>query len=311
MGDLNRFKLFRSVRHHCVFVVLFCLEQSIVMAQVPSTLVLPLRPINERSKVDRYRNDRDYERDHLDTDQSRVSRPRLFISEPLNQNGEGSPLIRQAQFQFPAPGNRSAGGGDFLNPSGDSPKLESLGETGFDLSPVAENSGSPSSSDRSIDSGLSDNRELPRTNNMTGASNSDNGLPARNGQSEREYVQFSQREAGEPFATMNNSSFVSPASGYSATTSWGRNCVTSNTGFPTDMANIKGQGTPSGLIDSGGLVKILPSSELAKYKAVPTQPLLQFGQDQNGVVVGHGLLGQPVAYVPGQWVRNSIRYLFP
>ena len=38
---------------------------------------------------------------------------------------------------------------------------------------------------------------------------------------------------------------------------------------------------------------------------------MTMGQERNRVVVGQGIVGQPVAYVPGQWVRNSLRYLFP
>ena len=32
---------------------------------------------------------------------------------------------------------------------------------------------------------------------------------------------------------------------------------------------------------------------------------MTMGQERNRVVVGQGIVGQPVAYVPGQWVRNS------
>lgn len=42
----------------------------------------------------------------------------------------------------------------------------------------------------------------------------------------------------------------------------------------------------------------------AKY-----QPLLSFGQERYPVQVGQGIFGQPVAYVPGQSIRNCIRYL--
>jgi hypothetical protein len=35
------------------------------------------------------------------------------------------------------------------------------------------------------------------------------------------------------------------------------------------------------------------------------------GQQQHPVQVGQGILGQPKAYVPGQGVRNFIRYLTP
>ena len=39
------------------------------------------------------------------------------------------------------------------------------------------------------------------------------------------------------------------------------------------------------------------------------RPLISFGQEANPVQVGQGLLGQPVAYVPGQRFRNALRYI--
>ncbi len=43
----------------------------------------------------------------------------------------------------------------------------------------------------------------------------------------------------------------------------------------------------------------------------PLPPLFTLGQERNPVQVGQGLWGQPVAYVPGQGVRNFLRYWFP
>jgi hypothetical protein len=39
--------------------------------------------------------------------------------------------------------------------------------------------------------------------------------------------------------------------------------------------------------------------------------LISLGQQNNAVQVGQGLWGQPVAYVPGQSIRNWVRYFFP
>ena len=40
-------------------------------------------------------------------------------------------------------------------------------------------------------------------------------------------------------------------------------------------------------------------------------PLLSLGQEGYNIQVGRGILGQPTVYVPGQPVRNFLRYLFP
>ena len=39
--------------------------------------------------------------------------------------------------------------------------------------------------------------------------------------------------------------------------------------------------------------------------------LISLGQNLNAVQVGEGIIGQPVAYVPGQILRNWLRYIFP
>lgn len=41
------------------------------------------------------------------------------------------------------------------------------------------------------------------------------------------------------------------------------------------------------------------------------RPLFTLGQENNNVVLGRGLIGQPKAYVPGQCIRNFFRYLTP
>ena len=41
------------------------------------------------------------------------------------------------------------------------------------------------------------------------------------------------------------------------------------------------------------------------------KPLIGFGQSLNGAYFGRGIIGQPVAYINGQPVRNLIRYVFP
>lgn len=65
--------------------------------------------------------------------------------------------------------------------------------------------------------------------------------------------------------------------------------------FPTN-----GGLAPIGI--AGSLPPVLPGNP--GYR-----PLISFGQESNPVQVGQGLLGQPVAYVPGQRFRNVLRYL--
>jgi hypothetical protein len=41
------------------------------------------------------------------------------------------------------------------------------------------------------------------------------------------------------------------------------------------------------------------------------RPLFSLGQENYNVVLGRGIVGQPTAYVPGQYLRNFLRYLMP
>lgn len=41
------------------------------------------------------------------------------------------------------------------------------------------------------------------------------------------------------------------------------------------------------------------------------RPLISLGQENYNVQLGRGLFGQPTVYVPGQYVRNFLRYIFP
>ena len=45
--------------------------------------------------------------------------------------------------------------------------------------------------------------------------------------------------------------------------------------------------------------------------AAPCRPLITLGQGAYNAQLGQGILGQPTAYVPGQSIRNFIRYLSP
>ena len=101
------------------------------------------------------------------------------------------------------------------------------------------------------------------------------------------------------YATIDNSRCVSAPSGYVASAGY----VCGSPGSCQTYAPPAAQLPTSAVLPSGVVV---PQQGIA-----PIRPLLSFGQERNAVQVGQGILGQPVAYVPGQGVRNFIRYLFP
>jgi hypothetical protein len=101
---------------------------------------------------------------------------------------------------------------------------------------------------------------------------------------------------GSGFATIDNCSNISPPSSYSALS--GNGCATP-VAYQCEPAYVGPVAAPP----VPGVV--VP----AAY--TPPKPLISLGQDRNPVVVGQGLIGQPVAYVPGQRFRNFVRYFFP
>ncbi|MGI9472224.1 MAG: hypothetical protein ACR2NZ_11855 [Rubripirellula sp.] len=118
------------------------------------------------------------------------------------------------------------------------------------------------------------------------------------------------------FATIDNCCCVSAPSDYVAATGWG-NCSSVAYQAPAPQAYI----TPNAQVVGPSVVTtpvpvvatpvVVTPATTPKAAGIPKKPLLNFGQDKNPVVVGQGLVGQPVAYVPGQRFRNWIRYIFP
>lgn len=122
---------------------------------------------------------------------------------------------------------------------------------------------------------------------------------------------IAQPQLNDGFATVGNSCCVSAPSSYVAAMGLG-NCVgggyqpTTTQGYIATGPQVApppqaASGVPSGLVPV-----TRPSAP-----GVPKRPLINLGQDKNAVVVGQGLIGQPVAYVPGQCIRNWIRYISP
>jgi hypothetical protein len=107
------------------------------------------------------------------------------------------------------------------------------------------------------------------------------------------------------FATIDNCANVTPPSGYSAA-SPGCNPA----GVPYQQAPVGPYQAPAAQIVPPTLY---PGqvSPVINNSAAPLPSLFTLGQEYNPVQVGQGIIGQPVAYVPGQPFRNFLRYLFP
>ena len=118
-------------------------------------------------------------------------------------------------------------------------------------------------------------------------------------------------QLNDGFATVGNSCCVSPPSSYVAAMGLG-NCVGggyqpgASQGYIATGPQVAVPPQVASSVPSGLVPVTRPSA-----RGVPKKPLINLGQDKNAVVVGQGIIGQPVAYVPGQCVRNWIRYIFP
>jgi hypothetical protein len=119
-------------------------------------------------------------------------------------------------------------------------------------------------------------------------------------------------QLNDQFATIDNCGCVSPPSGYVAATGWSQNCAPTSSYVanpaPSTYLAPTTQVAPAAV---AGPPVIPDASTLPRGSGVPRHSLISFGQDRNAIVVGQGIIGQPVAYVPGQPIRNWIRYVFP
>ena len=122
---------------------------------------------------------------------------------------------------------------------------------------------------------------------------------------------IAQPHLNDGFATVGNSCCVSAPSSYVAAMGLG-NCVnggvqpTTSQGYIATGPQVAGPPQVASTVASGLVPVTRPSAP-----GIPKKPLINLGQNKNAVVVGQGIIGQPVAYVPGQCIRNWIRYISP
>ncbi len=115
------------------------------------------------------------------------------------------------------------------------------------------------------------------------------------------------------FATIDNCNLVTPASAYSA--AFGQGCGSTGYVVPQSYGVPQAIGTPLTYTPPPAEIAapaILPNNAGTGARAgAPIRSLVTLGQERFPVQVGQGLWGQPIAYVPGQPVRNWVRYFFP
>ena len=114
------------------------------------------------------------------------------------------------------------------------------------------------------------------------------------------------------FATMNNCNCVSGPSSYTAASGigCGQNYgYAAPVGYTAPQQQIAAPAQMPALTPMNQTMTGRPLPQSAT--GAPASSLFTLGQSNYAVQVGQGLWGQPVAYVPGQRVRNWIRYMSP
>ena len=136
-----------------------------------------------------------------------------------------------------------------------------------------------------------------------------------------DYAAIPQPQLDNAFATMDNCRNITGPSTYRAAGFFGCSQPAAYTspvygppvyGAPTSYVPPPSQVAPAVALPpgatyapigmTGSVPPVLPGSP--GYR-----PLFTLGQEKNPVQVGQGFWGQPVAYVPGQTLRNGLRYI--
>jgi hypothetical protein len=268
--------MFRYVLSLVLFAAQLAVSALTAQAQVTPGLQLEtplsrMRPIGAPSAVDRYRR---AEFSNNSTPAFRETGYQQVAGQPTVS--QPNSLVRQAQFEVP--------NGALAAPSlpqgpipTDPRSLPVPGNPNFNQVPGTAIVNPPNS-------GVPPTFGVPSSSDLT-------PLP--------------QPQLSTGFATIDNCNCVSAPSNYSAASG---GCAPVSYQAPIGYA-----GPPAQIAAPAMLPNAFPAPQTGAVTGtgVPGSPLISFGQAANPVVVGPGLLGQPVAYVPGQTFRNWLRYISP
>ena len=322
----SREQMIRAVARPAVSPLVVCLTLVVsVQAQSPETPMTRLQPIDAPSAVDRYvRPPGSHGR--TDPDSPVVTAPVVTAPAVTAQWESNAASATEAAYtvraQFQLPGNTpppvapsdatlmpppSLGTtqppttGTVLGPTTQPPTTGTvLGPTTQTVMPPGPPFSAPAPGTMSPTMPVAPPTAPPR------------GLPMGAATSSSDLSPMGQPQLNDQFATIDNCSCVSPPSGYVAATGWNQCAPTTSYAVtPTTPPYLAPAAPPTVPAPVAGAPVIPDASTMPKGSGVPRHSLISLGQDRNPIVVGQGIIGQPVAYVPGQPVRNWFRWLFP
>jgi hypothetical protein len=257
------------------------------IGQSLDTPMTRLRPIGAPSAVDRYRGPAESPI-YRETAYQQAGVGRTEVRQVGTTGNYGSE-VRQAvmQQQFAAPQLPATSPGSFTLPPTTSPSLPPNSVV------------MPQTAPR----GLPTNQAVPANGNLIPVPQNRSVLvPSRS-----DLAPLAQPELGNSFATIDNCNCVSAPSDYSAASVIG-GCAPVSYQAPGYQEPGAYTAAPTVIAAPAIVPNGIASPQVG---GAPAGALLSFGQETYPVLVGQGWLGQPVAYVPGQPIRNWIRYIFP
>ncbi|WDQ15909.1 hypothetical protein [Rhodopirellula sp. P2] len=314
--------VFQPQHAHPLFAAVFVLVgvSTLVSSEAArAQQALPFRPIGSPSAVDQTETAR-----RQRAAQNTVVRPTSFRSPQTAYD----PNVRQVAMQsggFDLPGD--IGGPQTFTPPAGSQPVQS--QPSFGVPPSVGNSqpgfgnsapvpSPPSGMSAPAGGAPTQGRSLPAPtavpNDVLGGNPT--FAPNRIGPPPSDYAPVPPPQLSNGgYATMSNCALISAPSEYSAMSpysgyGYGQGCATPGgvapVGYIAPPAQIAAPAAiPATAYPVGSTVPPVASTTL---NAGPAGALIDFGQGANPVQVGPGLWGQPVAYVPGQGVRNWLRY---
>lgn len=269
------------------------------------TAMSRMRPIGSPSAVDRYRNPGNSGTALRRPQTQTVPRNETAFWQPNDPNqGVVQTAMMQSGLEAPSlPGDAASGIG--LPPGGPT-----------NGSSIPSNPPFPATRPGSPTAPTTTPRALPASPNAPLG-----GLPQTVPSSPSDLTPIPQPQLNNSgFSTVDNCRLISGPSTYTAAMAYGcgnQPIIPAGYGGPSTVggpvtspfAGVPAEYAPAATLPPTAIVA--PTAPLASRGAAPARSLFTLGQENNTVQVGQGLWGQPKAYVPGQNVRNWVRYFFP
>tara|TARA_R110002049_G_scaffold2750_8_gene22144 strand:+ start:54145 stop:55092 length:948 start_codon:yes stop_codon:yes gene_type:complete len=302
-------------------VIAMCVEM-LASAQSIDTPQTRMRPIGSGSAVDRYRGADDptpsaafretaYQASTSPNQQSFV-RQTNGAENPFRTSTNAS--VRQTvMLQGQGPVAPGLSGGNYERPANMNPDAAgSLAPPSYPPSSLPGSvspSGPLPSSPGPVATTPPANHPLPSNPSVYNSPGASASVLAPNSS---DLAPIAQPQLNNAFATIDNCNCISGPSTYSAASGIG--CGVAPCGYAAPVAYTAPQtyvAPPATVAPQVALPGTAPLAIPSIASSAPVPSLITLGQQTFPVEVGQGLWGQPVAYVPGQGIRNWVRYFFP